>query len=304
MSAGNSAAAAETVVVAAVQSEPVWFNLAATVDKTIALLTQAASRGATILAFPETWLPGYPTFVWMGDDSYQTPFRERYRANAFVAGGTEHKRLERACGELGITAVIGTAEIDGDDLYIAQFVIDSSGRTLNRHRKVGPGHPESTIFSSAAGDDVLVSATAAGRVGSLNCAEHFRPLLKHTLFSQHEQIHVASWPNWGMYQHDPDIQPDIAVDATSLLAKEGHVLTLMATITASQPYVDELALPKERAHWMRAGGGATRIFGPDGRDLVTPFDEFTDGILYAEVPRTLIEAGMRYQDAGRNVPVI
>jgi predicted amidohydrolase len=49
---------------AAVQARPVWFNLEATVDKTCCIVAQAAKSGAQIVAFPECWLPGYPTWIW------------------------------------------------------------------------------------------------------------------------------------------------------------------------------------------------------------------------------------------------
>lgn len=49
---------------AVVQAEPVWFDLAKTVEKTCKLIKEAASNGAQIVAFPELWLPGYPTWIW------------------------------------------------------------------------------------------------------------------------------------------------------------------------------------------------------------------------------------------------
>ena len=55
--------------VAAVQAEPVWFDMNKTVAKTIALMAAAARNGADIIAFPETWLPGYPSFMWFGDEA-------------------------------------------------------------------------------------------------------------------------------------------------------------------------------------------------------------------------------------------
>lgn len=49
---------------AAIQAEPVWFDLEATATKTCALIEAAAAKGAHIVAFPELWLPGYPTWIW------------------------------------------------------------------------------------------------------------------------------------------------------------------------------------------------------------------------------------------------
>ena len=48
------------VRVGAVQAEPVWLDLDATIDKTIDLIKEAAKDGVQVLGFPEVWVPGYP----------------------------------------------------------------------------------------------------------------------------------------------------------------------------------------------------------------------------------------------------
>lgn len=52
------------VKAAAVQAEPVWFDLKATVAKTCSIIKEAASKGAQIIAFPEAFVPGYPVWIW------------------------------------------------------------------------------------------------------------------------------------------------------------------------------------------------------------------------------------------------
>lgn len=52
------------VKVAVTQQEPVWFDLAGSVDKTCRLIQEAASNGADMIAFPEVWIPGYPMWIW------------------------------------------------------------------------------------------------------------------------------------------------------------------------------------------------------------------------------------------------
>ena len=55
----------ETVRVAAVQAESAWLDLAAGVDKVVGLIGAAAAGGARLVAFPETFLPGYPWWIWL-----------------------------------------------------------------------------------------------------------------------------------------------------------------------------------------------------------------------------------------------
>lgn len=56
--------ATSTVRVAVTQAEPAWLDLAGSVAKTCKLIDDAASNGAQVVAFPECFIPGYPTYIW------------------------------------------------------------------------------------------------------------------------------------------------------------------------------------------------------------------------------------------------
>lgn len=48
---------------AAIQAAPILMDRDASTDKACRLIEYAAEKGATIAAFGETWLPGYPFFT-------------------------------------------------------------------------------------------------------------------------------------------------------------------------------------------------------------------------------------------------
>jgi len=45
---------------AAVQTSPVFLNVDATVDKAISFIKEATQNGASLVAFPEVFIAGYP----------------------------------------------------------------------------------------------------------------------------------------------------------------------------------------------------------------------------------------------------
>ena len=55
---------AANAVVAAVQATPVFLDRDATVDRACELTAKAAGAGASLVVFPEVFVPGYPDWVW------------------------------------------------------------------------------------------------------------------------------------------------------------------------------------------------------------------------------------------------
>src|SRR5258705_3260790 len=69
---------------AVVQAAPVWLDLEGTVAKTITYIEEAASEGAKLITFPETWIPGYPWHIWVGTPAWTIArgFVQRYFDNS------------------------------------------------------------------------------------------------------------------------------------------------------------------------------------------------------------------------------
>ena len=79
-----------SVRVAAVQASPVFFNKDKTIDKACGLIRQAAAGGAELIAFPETFVPGYPAYFTCGPATPDCEVRRlRYRASGQRRRGPE-----------------------------------------------------------------------------------------------------------------------------------------------------------------------------------------------------------------------
>ena len=54
----------EKFTVAAVHAASPFLDRDAGVEKTCRLIAEAAGKGAKLIAFPETFIPGYPFWIW------------------------------------------------------------------------------------------------------------------------------------------------------------------------------------------------------------------------------------------------
>ena len=50
--------------VAVIQKPPVLLDRDKTIARALASIDEAAREGATLLIFPEAYIPGYPTWIW------------------------------------------------------------------------------------------------------------------------------------------------------------------------------------------------------------------------------------------------
>ncbi|MBN2204492.1 MAG: carbon-nitrogen hydrolase family protein [Thermoleophilia bacterium] len=192
---------ADKFVAAAIQATPVWFDAEATIDKAVGLIDEAARNGARLLAFPETWVPGYPAHIF-GAAAWDDPeAKEAYRLlleESVTVPGPATDRLCEAARRNGVMVVMGVNERDGDSsrgtIYNSQVFISADGRVLGVHRKLWPTHAERLLWGQGDGSTLHVFDTPLGRVGGLICWEHWMPLARFAMHAKAEQVHIASWP--------------------------------------------------------------------------------------------------------------
>ena len=153
---------AETIRVAAVQAEPVWLDIEGTTDKTIVLIEEAAAGGAQLVAFSETWIPGYPVFLFTYPVPEQIPFVARYHANSMAIDGPQIGRIRKAARANDIMVVIGFSEKDHGSLYMPQAIIGANAEILLHRRKLKPTHVERALFGESDGSGLQVIDTPWG----------------------------------------------------------------------------------------------------------------------------------------------
>jgi len=274
------------VRVAAVQAAPVLLDLPRSLDRATTLLAQAAARGARLVAFGETWLPGYPAWldlcpgVAYWDHPPAKKVHARLRENSLTIPGPETGRLGQAARDLGVVLVIGVHErVDAGPghgtLYNTQVIFGPDGEILARHRKLVPTHAERLAWGPGEGGGLQAVKTACGRVGTLICWEHWMPLARQAMHQSGEQIHVAAWPTVReMYQI-----------ASRHYAFEGRCFVLaVGQIIRAGDLPAELELPanlRGRPDALVSSGGSC-VIAPDGLLIAGPvFDR--EEILMADL---------------------
>ncbi len=228
--------------VAVVQAAPVFPDLDATLDKGIALIEEAAENGARLIGFPETWIPGYPWWIWLDSPIGGLRFVQQYHENSLSKDSPQLQKLCDAAREHDIMVVMGASERDGGSLYIAQFFIDADGTLLDVRRKLKPTHVERTVFGDGHGNNLRVFETDLGRVGGLCCWEHLQPLSKYAMYAQNEQVHVGAWPSFSLYRDKAySLGPELNMAASSVYAAEGQCYFLAPCGVISQDMVELMA---------------------------------------------------------------
>jgi nitrilase len=269
---------------AVVQAEPVWLDADATIEKAIGLIGQAADAGVDLVAFPETWVPGYPWWIWLGAPAWGMQFVQRYFENSLVVGEERLRRVQDAAAAHGIHVSLGFSERAGGSLYMAQALIDASGAIVSARRKLKPTHVERSVFGEGAGCDLAVVDLPIGKVGSLCCWEHLQPLTRYAMYSKGEQVHVAAWPAFSLYSGLAyALGPEVNLAASRMYAVEGQCYVLAACAVIGQAGQSMFCDTPDKVELLPTGGGHARIFAPDGRELGEALDEHAEGLVIADI---------------------
>lgn len=271
---------------AAVQSSPVFLDAAATVDKACSLINEAATNGATLVAFPEVFVAGYPYWNWTMTPVQGSAWFERLYLSSVTIDGPEVTRLREAAQRAGVNVVIGLNERTGvgvGTLYNTTITISDEGALLGVHRKLVPTWAEKLTWGGGDGSSLVVHDTSIGPLGVLACGENTNTLARFALLAQGEMVHVASYISLPTAPADYDMVEAIKTRSAAH-AFEGKVFNIVSCSTISPEIVDAVAGDDEAARSMltRSHSAFSGIFGPDGRLLAEGLID-DEGIVYADI---------------------
>jgi nitrilase len=283
------------VKVAVVQAPPLLLDKQGTLARVVDHIGEAASEGASLIVFPEAYVPGYPTWIWRlrpgTDMGLTSEIHARLRENAVDLSAEDLQPVREAAAGKGVTVVLGLNEIDScysrTTLFNTVVVIGSDGGVLNRHRKLMPTNPERMVWGMGDATGLRVVETPAGRLGTLICWESYMPLARYALYAQGIDIYVA--PTWDAGESWLATMRHIAKEAGCWVI--GTATALQGSdIPADFPDRDLLFTPDE---WINDGDAV--VVKPMGSIHAGPMHR-EKGILYAEIDPSVAQRARRSLD--------
>ncbi|MDB5295386.1 MAG: nitA [Phycisphaerales bacterium] len=247
---------------AAVQIAPVLGSRDGTVEKVLAAVAKAAGEGARLVVFPETFVPYYPYFSFVLPPVLMGPEHMKLYDQAVVVPGPVTEAVSAAAKRHGVVVVLGVNERDHGSLYNAQLVFDADGSLALKRRKITPTYHERMVWGQGDGSGLKVVETAVGRVGALACWEHYNPLARYALMTQHEQIHVSQFPGSMVGQIFAD-QMEVTIRHHAL---ESGCFVVNATGWLTDEQIAQVT-PDAKLQKALRGGCCTSIVSPEGAIL-------------------------------------
>jgi nitrilase len=282
--------------IAAVQATPAFLDRSGTIDIVLARLAEAAAEGAEVVAFPETFIPGYP--MWhsrTNSSSWEHPDQQAafawYLDQAVDLSGPEFGQVVAAVKDAGVFVYVGVAERSASrgSVYCSLVAIDPTQGIVSVHRKLKPTFGERMVWADGDGAGLVSHQHQGVHLSGLNCWENWMPLARSALYAAGTEIHFAAWPG--------DVS--LTQDLTRFMAQEGRIFVVSVggvygidDIPEDFPLRNQLA-----ANGSKYSNGGTCIAGPDGEWIVEPVRG--EQIVYADLDVTAVrKARQNFDPAG------
>ena len=279
------------VRVAAAQLSPDLDSHDGTLEKVLAAIGDAGRQGARLLVFPETFVPYYPYFSFILPPVLSGRQHMTLYERAVEVPGPVTQRVAAAAREHGVVVVLGVNERDHGSLYNTQLIFGADGELLLKRRKLTPTFHERMIWGQGDASGLCVVATPIGRIGALACWEHYNPLARYALMTQHEELHCAQFPGSMVGQIFAD-QLEVTLRHHAL---EAGCFVVNATGWLRDDQVASITDDPAMQKVLR-GGNLTAIISPEGNHVVPPLT-VGEGLLVADLDMSLIVKRKRMMDS-------
>ena len=126
-----------TVRVAACHAAPVFFDAAASTEKYLRLVDEAAAKGANLIVFAEVAIPGFPLFASTAAPVDNEGVWARYVEQSIYADGPEIAAFRDRAREHGVVISLGFSERSRSSvgcIWNSNVVIGEDGNVLAHHR--------------------------------------------------------------------------------------------------------------------------------------------------------------------------
>lgn len=206
--------------ITAVQATPAYLDRGATLDIVAERIASAGADGADLVVFPESFVPGYPDWVWRQKPGSDDDWYARLEDQAVDISGPALDKASAAAAAAGVWVALGITERSASGaLYNAVVYIDDAGETAGLHRKLVPTGAERTVWANGQGPMLTVVDIGGVKVGSLICWENYMPLARAAMYEKGIDILLA--PTWD--------NADTWVPTLRHIAKEGQVFVVGVT---------------------------------------------------------------------------
>jgi nitrilase len=282
--------------IAIVQRPPTFLNKAETTRTAVTSVREAAEAGAQLVVFPETFIPGYPAWIWRlrpgGDMTLAERLHSLLLANSVSVDGDDLAPLREAAKQNKVTVVCGINERDTDfsrsTIYNSVVVIGPDGTILNRHRKLMPTNPERMVWGFGDASGLRVIDTPCGRIGTLICWENYMPLARCAIYAQGVDIYIAPTYDTG----------ERWIATMQHIAREGGCWVIGSGSAFQARHIPDAVPGKAELYpnaddWINAGDSV--VVAPGGKIVAGPLHNEV-GILYADIDLELVGVARRSLD--------
>lgn len=267
--------------IAGVQAAPAFLDRKGTIEKVLDSMTEASKGGADLVAFPETFVPGYAAWVDITDgaawnDADQKAAFAQYLEASVEVRGDEFGQVVSAARDLRLFTYVGVVERapTRGSVYCSLVAIDPEAGIVSVHRKLKPTFGERLVWADGDGHGLRVHDHNRWRVSGLSCWENWMPLPRAAMYAQGTQLHIATWPG----------SSHLTKDITRFIAREGRVYVMsVGAVLRAEHIPDDFPLKEKMlAVGDRYYNGGTMIVGPDGETIDGPIVH-EERLVYADL---------------------